>query len=92
MKPILKSEIYTCPKCHAYFEVEQGEMMPGYCKWCESEFDEQTPTCYKLLNWLTVNGMQRVHTTHLNLLQPQRTTSAHSAILRLRLRWCNNDR
>lgn len=40
MKPILKSEIYTCPKCHACFEVEQGEEKPGYCKWCETEFDE----------------------------------------------------
>ena len=40
MKPILKSVIYTFPKCHACFEVEQGEENPGYCKWCEAEFDE----------------------------------------------------
>ncbi len=40
MKPIKRSELYTCPKCHAYFEVEQGEELPGYCKHCETEFDE----------------------------------------------------
>lgn len=48
MKPIKKSELYTCPKCNACFEVEQGEELPGYCKHCETEFDEPTPR-YKLL-------------------------------------------
>lgn len=32
MKPTLKSELYTCPKCNACFEVEQGEEMPGRYK------------------------------------------------------------
>lgn len=49
MKPIKKSELYTCPNCNACFEVEQGEEMPGYCKRCETEFDEPTPKRYKLL-------------------------------------------
>lgn len=40
MKPIKKSELYACPKCNSYFEVEQGDEMPGYCKHCETEFDE----------------------------------------------------
>ena len=49
MKPIKKSELYTCPVCNACFDVDQGEEMPGYGKRCETEFDEPTPTRYKLL-------------------------------------------
>lgn len=40
---------YKCPKCHAEISVEQGEELPGYCKRCETEFDEPTLTRYKLL-------------------------------------------
>ena len=49
MKPIIEATSYTCPKCNSYFAVEQGDEMPGYCKHCETEFDEPTPTRYKLL-------------------------------------------
>lgn len=49
MKPIRKSERYSCPKCYAEFEVEQGGEISGYCKRCETEFDEPMATRYKLL-------------------------------------------
>lgn len=47
---IKKNEtIYACPVCNSEIEVEQGEKMPGYCKHCETEFEEKTETKYKLL-------------------------------------------
>ena len=49
MKPIIEATTYTCPNCRARFDVYQRDKMPGYCKHCETEFDEPTPTRYKLL-------------------------------------------
>ena len=34
------SSIYECEKCHARYEVEQGDELPAYCKHCDEEFDE----------------------------------------------------
>lgn len=48
MKPIKESEIYSCPKCHVCFDVDRGEELPGYCKHCETEFDEPERTRYVL--------------------------------------------
>ena len=42
MKWIKKSEtIYACPVCNSEIEVEQVEELPGYCKHCETEFEEE---------------------------------------------------
>lgn len=39
---IKKSEtIYACPVCNSEVEIEQGEELPGYCKHCETEFEEE---------------------------------------------------
>lgn len=43
--------IFRCSNCNSEIEInlEAGEDLPDYCKHCETEFDEPTPTRYKLL-------------------------------------------